>query len=154
MGGASYISGVQTSPGVHQLLVASGNNVLARSWSNYTDNGSTYSAYATFGSIVLTEPGQMADVQSVTTEFKAVGSQPSIYFLPNEVSGDFIPLQNPENDPPQLPPSKSIYSNRYYLSQTDTPYTMRHLLLKVQFASENAANEMWGYSLYGAISAD
>jgi len=153
-GGASYLSAVETSVGVHQLMVASGSSVLVRNWAVYTDNGSAYTGYATFGSIVLTQPGQLAEVQSICTEFRAVGSQPSLAILPNEISGSFTSLPQSQPDPPQLSPSQSIYSNRYYLSQCTFPTVMRHLQMKVSFATENSASEMLGYSIYGAIHGD
>lgn len=142
---------VETSPGVHRLLVGSGNNVWFRDWTSFSDNGSAYSAYVTFGSLVLAQPGTLAEVQCITLESEAIGTQASMSVLLNEISGDFETLSNYVPDPPQLPASTSMMSNRFYLNQGTQPVVCQHMQIKLDFVAEDAANELLGFSIYGAI---
>jgi len=150
-GGSGAMVSVETSPGVHQLLVGSGNNMWFRDWTSFSDNGSAYSAYVTFGSLVLAQPGTLAEVQCITLESEAIGTQASMSVLLNEISGDFETLSNYVPDPPQLPASTSLLSNRFYLNQGTQPVVCQHMQIKLDFVAEDAANELLGFSIYGAI---
>jgi hypothetical protein len=150
-GGATAMSSVETSPGVHQLLTGSGNNIWYRDWTHFSDNNTAYTAYVTFGSLVLAQPGTLAEVQSITLQSKAIGTQASVSVLLGEISGDFETLSKYVPDPPQLPSSTSLLSNRFYLSQGQKPVVCQHLQIQIGFLAENAANELLGFSVFGAI---
>lgn len=150
--GLTFMASLETSPGVHQLLAAQSNGkILVRDYSVFSDNGVNYSAFATFGSVVLANPGFLAEVESITVELQNVGTLPAISVLVDEISGDFEDLINSVNDPPQLVTSTTIMSKRFYLSQSNLPAWLRHMQLKITFATEAERNELLTYSIYGAI---
>jgi hypothetical protein len=151
-GGASAITSIESSVGVHQLVYSNGNDVLFRDWTSWTDNGTAYDAWTVFGSLVLALPGQLCEVQCVTIEAEKQGSQPAVSVLLDEISGDFEALPLSEPDPPgDGTPSASLFSNRHYLNQSTEPVVCRHLQLRVDFGLDEAQNELLSYSLYGSL---
>lgn len=152
--GFSSVVSIETSPGVHQLLIGGNDSkVYVRNTSVFSDNGASYSAFATIGSMVLAQPGQMAEVSSITTELRQVGTVPQVSVLMEEISGPFENLPSPINDPPRLPPSATVMSKRFHLSTAQPPVSAlcRHLRIKLTFATEAAKNELLSLSLYGAL---
>lgn len=151
--GCQAIANIQTSPGVHSLLVgsASAGTVLYRDLNTFSDNGEAYTAFLSMGNIVLAQPNQLAEVESITTECKNVGTQPTIGVLLDEISGSFETLTIFTNDPPELVPSTSLLSNRFYLNQGGDPAWCRHMQIKVTFATEVAANELLSLTVFGTI---
>lgn len=152
--GATAMCSVESSAGVHRLYVASGNNVLFRDWTVNTDNGATYEAWGVIGSLVLALPGEVCQVQSITIESMRTGSQPSLSVLLGEISGTFESLPSSVPDPPHLPESQTLYSDRYYLNQSQNPVVCRHLQLKFDFNTDNSPNELLSYSVYGALHVE
>lgn len=165
-GGAGAIASVQTSPGVHSLLIASPTGVIMqRDLSATTDiialsSGETpYPAYAVFGSYILALPGQVAKVSFITTDSVNVGSPMIIGVLIDEAlpyfKGSFDILKHWVYDPPCLKPSKSILSQRFYLAENeeDAAYC-RHMQLLVQWPAENAQNELQSFTLFGAYEIE
>ncbi len=152
--GASVIASVETTAGVHRLLVGSGTNILFRDWTVNADNGVAYSAWVTIGSLVFALPGQICEIQSLTIEAMRVGNLPTVAVLLNEVSGTFESVPTSVQDPPFLPASTSLYSNRFYLDQTQIPIVCRHLMFQVSFGTDTVANELLSYSFYGCLHVD
>ncbi len=152
--GASVVASVEVTAGIHQLLVGSGNNILFRDWTVNTDNGVAYSAWATIGSLVFALPGQICEVQSLTVEALRVGNIPAVSVLLGEISGTFESLPASVPDPPFLPESTSLFSNRFYLKQSQSPVICRHLQLQISFGTDTVANELLSYSFYGSLHAD
>lgn len=164
--GISLIQSVETTLGQKQLLASSGTNILFRDWTSFTDAGTPYSAYATWGSLVLAEPGQLAEVEHLVVESMAVGSVPSVWVLPQELgtptllngtsltAPSFAQLFQAVNDPPQLMPSSTVYSKRYHWAQSGLPSVMRHLQFKISLPPENQPNEVLGYSIYGSLKPE
>lgn len=154
-GGTSSVVSVETSAGVHQLLIGQSNGtVLARSYSTFSDNGTSYSAFATIGSLVLAKPGQLALLDSIVLELQKVGSIPSVLLMLDEISNDFETLPNPVDDPPRLLPSNSVYSKRWYVAGGNNPAPCRHIQLKISFASEAAKNELLTVTTIGSLVSD
>jgi len=152
--GFSSLVSIETSPGVHQLLIGGNDNkVYTRNTSVFSDNGVAYSAFVTIGSLVLAQPGQMAEVSSITTELQKVGTVPTVSVLMEEISGPFETLPSPIDDPPRLKPSNTVMSKRYHLSNAQPPVAAlcRHMRIKVTFASEIAKNEILSLSTFGAL---
>ena|SRR5690348_12709301 len=115
------------------------------------DDGVPYPSHFTMGSIILAQPGQIAELAFQTMDFKAVGSQPTPSFLTDEISGTFTVLPSFVPDPPQLPPSQSLYANRYYFSQTKAPVWCRHMQLKIDYGStDTVQNELLTLTIFGA----
>jgi hypothetical protein len=88
VGGFSAVESIETSPGTHQLLVGpkTSGPILKRDYAVSTDNGSAYDAFAVLGSVVLAQPGQIAIVESITTDSIAVGTPISLQVQLDEIS--------------------------------------------------------------------
>lgn len=155
--GAKAIQSVEITPGVHKLLVGpvSTGNILKRDLTSFTDNGVAYNSYAIMGSIVLVEPGQVAQVDHIVTDSVKVGSPITIGIIVDDAypyyNGPFDILVNWESDPPNLPKSRSLWSQRFYLSELqDEPATMRHCQLLVQFSpNDTVQNEVLALTVFG-----
>jgi len=88
VGGFSSVQSVETSPGTHNLLIGplTSGPILERNYQVYSDNGSAYPAWAVLGSLVLAQPGQLAMVESLTTDSIAVGTPISLAVQLDEIS--------------------------------------------------------------------
>lgn len=155
VGGCKAVQSIEVSPGSHKLLLgASGTGpTLNRDLSIWLDNGETYQANAVIGSAVLAQPGQVAVVSFVTTESVRTGTPLVLGLLIDEAlpyfTGSFDILKVWENDPPGLKPSRSFYSQRFYLSEMKEEAVCRHMQIKVIWAAENAANELTSLTIFG-----
>jgi hypothetical protein len=157
VGGAGAIQSCETTPGNLQLLIGPPPNttgpILFRDYTNYQDNGANYPAYFTFGSIVLAHPGQIASIEFFTVDsHKFVGARPlTLGILLGEISGNFEPICHFVNDPPQLPPSNSLWNQRFYLMQSNEPIECRHFQLKVLWEPQNFPDEVESVSPFGGF---
>jgi hypothetical protein len=117
-------------------------------------NGLTYPAYGVFGSYVLAQPGQVAQVAFVTTDSVNTGSPLILGLLIDEAlpyfTGSFEMLKNWTTDPPGLPASKSILGQRFYLSELpNSAAALRHMQIMCQWPSESALNELQSFTVFG-----
>lgn len=152
--GMKAVQSVEVTPGSHLLLlgpVTSG-PILFRDVTRNTDNGVTYTWDVEIGNVVLAQPGQMAEIEFIATCCVKVGTRPTVGVSMGEIAGPYetLPAQARTNDPPKLPVSKTIYSDRWNFLDGDTSWC-EHLRMKFAFAAEDAANELLTYTLYGAI---
>lgn len=167
-GTAGAIASIETSPGVHNLLIgqtSSDGNIVTRSLAATTDNGSTgsngttYLAYGVIGSIILANPGQIAKVAFITTVSVRVGSPLILGVALNEAlpyfTGSFDILKERTNDPPNIPEGSSFYRERFYLSEDhqSTAY-VTDLQVLFQWPPEAAANELQTMTLFGAYEIE
>jgi hypothetical protein len=126
----------------------------------FSDTGTPYSAYAVIGSCVLAQPGQIAEVAFLVTDAAKVGTPISLGFLADEAlpyyTGPIEILKNWESDPPNLPTSKSLYSQRFYLADMkDMSATMRHCQIQVIFNPyDTVQNELLALTIFGAYSQE
>lgn len=151
-GGVGSIASIETSTAVYTLVAgrtAGLGYILGRSTATFQDDGASYHAWATAGSLVLSPPGQAAMVESVMCECSATGSYPTVSILPNEVSGAFTVLSGPVPDPPTLPASTTVLTKRHYLkaAQTPIPQKVRHLQVKFDFGTEATKQELYGFAI-------
>jgi hypothetical protein len=156
VGGCRAVQSVEVSPGTNKLLVGpvTSGPIIKRDLDVWADNGNAYSASVTLGSIVLAQPGQIAETVFITTDSKRVGSRPTISVRLDEVDGAFEAMPTWVPDPPQLPESASLYSQRFYFSQTQQPALCRHLQIKVDWPAENQPNEIYTLTLYGSWTGE
>jgi hypothetical protein len=158
VGGVKAIASIETTPGVKKMLVGPTGSgpILARDLTTNADNSTAYKAFFTIGSLVLAQPGQIAEVAFITTDSVAVGTRPSLSVLMDETSGTFDPLTDVKDDPPQLAPSQSVYANRYSMlsAQNGTPALCRHMQIRLDWPSENQPNELLSMTLYGGYAAE
>lgn len=162
-GGASTVQSIETAPGVFNLLLAPAAGgtgpLLARDTTGtiFQDNGTSYPAWDVKGSIVLASSGEDAEVAHVALKSAAVGGRPAVSVLLGEIATTatkpFVALLRSDNDPPLLDPSGSYFSDRYKIQggQTELCDTMQ---LKVDYGVQNAADELYMFSIYGAKHAE
>lgn len=157
-GGCNALASIEVIPGTKELLVgaASGTGpILKRSLTTFTDNGSAYTWFATIGSIVLTLPGELAAIESITTEMIASEStQCAVAVLIDEISGSFETLSISTNDPPQLAASSSVLSNRFFLSPGTVPPLGRHIQIKLSGGAVATQDEILALTIRGEILAE
>lgn len=168
------LQSVETSPGVHQLLIGdsrSSQKILARdsSFTTFSDNGVAYDSYFTMGNIVLAQAGQMARLEFVEMDFIQTGTQPSVYVMYDEISptggAAFEKISdNFVTDPPKLwgPTAVpyTVWMNRYYFGQTTSgnpntaplPAWCKSIQVKVDFGNtDTVQNELMAFTIFGAL---
>lgn len=96
-GGCGAIAALEYSPGKHGLFIGStsaNKPVLVRdsTFTTFTDNGAAYSAWAVAGSIVLANPGQLAELGFITGDFTKVGTSPIVSVLLDEISDSLLSI--------------------------------------------------------------
>ena len=94
-GAIKAIGVVEYTPGKHALLIGSSSAnqpVLVRDsmFTTFTDNGSPYYAWATIGSVVLANPGELAELGFITADFIKVGTSPNVLVLLDEISDSYM----------------------------------------------------------------
>lgn len=157
VGGAKAVQSIEVSPGTHKLLlgpVTSG-PILNRDITVWQDNVTNYAWFAVVGSHVLANPGQLAEVAFITLDSVATGTPPALSVIFDECvpyyTGPFQAINFKVEDPPTLQPSTSLYSLRYYMSETGQPAVCRHMQFRLDFPAENFQNELFSSSIFGAI---
>lgn len=161
VGGCKMVQSVEITKGVHRLLVGgtgTNQNILMRDLSLYTDNGSTYNAQFTMGSIVLAHPGQLAILGFIEADF-SITAAPTTSFLLNEISGGFTSFTSSVYDPPDLyggatSAPTSYNPLRYYFNQTRIPAKCRHLQVKVDFGSTSTQDQIFNLTIFGAMYSE
>jgi hypothetical protein len=161
-GGAGAVQSIEITPGVHRLLVAPAGTgeILFRDLTVWTDNGTAYAANATIGSAVLVQPGQVAEVAFIVTDAVKIGTPISIGVLMDEAlpyyTGPIDILTNWTSDPPNLPTSKSFYSQRFYMSELqNTTAACRHMQIQILFSPyDTVQNELLTITVFGAFSQE
>jgi hypothetical protein len=154
--GVKALQSVEVSPGNHQLLLGPPTTglILQRDLDTNQDGGTSYPANAVMGSCVLAQPGQIAVVPFITVEQVGIGTPIVIGVLIDEAlpyyTGPFNILKKWENDPPNLKPSISLPSQRFYLADdTDYAAAMRHIQIQINWAAENFPSELLTVTIYG-----
>lgn len=162
-GGFSAVQSIETVPGTHSLLIGpgpSGGPILERNSNVYSDNGVSYGAYATFGSIVLAQPGQVAEIKFMSTDSTAAGSPLSLSVQTDEIGpstdGYFYTLISSIPDPPKLAASVTLVSQRFYVSQNQSLVSRcRHLQVQVAFSPTDVVrNELLSLTIFGGYEQD
>ena len=70
-------------------------------------------------------------------------------------TGSFDVLKHWVTDPPGLPESTSILSQRFYMAEDEqTSAYCKHLQVLFQWPAENAANELQTFTIYGAYEVE
>ena len=162
VGGVQAVQSIEVSPGIHQLLLGPTMTgpISKRDLSVFSDDGTPYPAYAVIGSAVLTQPGQIALVDHIVTDAVKIGSPLTIGLLIDEAlpyyTGPIDIIKNWESDPPNLPESRSLYSQRFYLSQLrEDAAACRHMQIQVIFSpADTVMNELFTLSIFGSYQQE
>jgi hypothetical protein len=129
--------------------------ILGRDTNTWTDDGVAYSCSVTFGSITVAPPRHVVNLGSILLQVTGVGTYPTVSVLLNEIAdtgkfpATFVVLPNPKPDPPQLPPTQSIWTRRHDFKAAQSPLCshVQHLQLKVDFIAEPYPNELLGFGI-------
>jgi hypothetical protein len=158
------VQSIEVQPGIKRLLSGPfGTGQILRRASlatpSFTDGAAAYRAYADIGSLVLVDPGQAAGVNFVTTECVKVGTPLTLGMLFDEAEPytnvPFSILRNWENDPPNRPKSRSLLSQRFYVSDDeDIDAICRNIQLRVDWGTDTVQNELLTYSVFGSYYAE
>jgi hypothetical protein len=169
--GCGAIKSVEVTPGQHLLLsgpavgTQNSGQTNARDLMASTDggltetDGTTYPAWAVFGSYVCAQPGQVANIYFVTTDSVRTGTPLIIGLYLDEAlpyyGGSPQIIKRWETDPPNLPESMSIYGQRFYVSEDhEECASLRHMQVLVQWAPEAALNELLSFTIYGSFTPE
>jgi hypothetical protein len=157
--GMGCVQSVEVLPGKFLLLWAgtAAGPIMKRDITSRLDNGTPYPVSSRFGSIVLAQPGQLAALSFITLEAVRVGTRASLALLLGEISGEFAgvvseafePLDRTRQDPTNLPPSKTLYSDRYHFAQSQSAAWCRHFQMEISWPAEDAANELLTFTIFG-----
>ena len=100
--------------------------------------------------LTFTNPGN--GIGLVFSAFKQViSAQVAVGILIDEISGAFESLPISTNDPPQLNPSSTVLSNRFYLSQGAIPPVGRHCQIQLSGGATNTKDEVLALTIRGEI---
>jgi hypothetical protein len=164
VGGTSAVQSVEILPGQFALLIgppASGGPILMRDPTVNTDNGTPFAAWAHVGNIVLAQSGKLAGLAWVGVESEAEGSATELAVMLDEIaeipksqSANFYPVPRSRQDPPNMPPSESLFSNRHSLLQGQKPVWCKSLQLMFYWPNEDAANELLTFTIFGETWAE
>jgi hypothetical protein len=103
---------------------------------------------------VLAQPGQLAEVESITVELMQIGSVPTIGVLLDEIApASFETLSGYVSDPPMLPDSTTVMAKRWYLLEGSQAIVCRHMQTQISFIAEPYKNEILTFSIYGALQS-
>ena len=166
-GGTSAVQAVETTPGITQLLIgpASSGPILFRDSSVNADwvAGSPsayepYPSYDTKGNIVLCQSGEVAEIAHIGVKSIAVGAKPAVGLLLGEIApstaAPFDWLDVTSNDPPDLPASNTLYSDRYTAMQNNVCPKCDNFQLCLDYGTQDEPDEMLLFSVYGAKHAE
>jgi hypothetical protein len=125
----------------------------------FTDNGVSYDAWFTMGSIMLVHPGQLAVLKFLEMDYNGTSFRPTVSFMLNEIAGTFTPfVSKPQFDPPSIYGTTGVpgsYSpNRYYFGSTKSLARCRHLQLKVDFGITPNPDEMFNLTIFGRLLSE
>jgi hypothetical protein len=158
------VQSIEVQPGIKRLLIgpAASGQILRRaslSSPSFTDGSAPYRAFADLGSLVLVDPGQSAGVNFVTTECVKVGTPLILGMLFDEAEPytnvPFSILRNWENDPPNRPKSRSLLSQRFYVSDDeDIDAICRNIQIRIDWGTDTVQNELLTYCVYGSYYAE
>jgi len=160
--GCQMVQSIETAPGIKKLLVGpttGGKKILFRDLTVFTDNGATYDAQFTMGSIMLVHPGQLAVLKFLEMDFSGKQFQPTISFLLNEIAGTFTKFVTPPvADPPSIYGTTGVpgsYSpSRYYFSNTKSLARCRHMQIRIDFGVTPNPDELFNLTVFGRLMSE
>lgn len=172
VGGTSAVQSIETSPGQFQLLIGPPNGTSASGPILYRDktvkgdwNAGDYQGYPSWwvlGSIAMAETGEVAELAHISLQSLALGARPTVSLLLDEIQAgvtvdgqttawDQLALEDRHEDPPNLEPSITLYSDRYKTSSTAECPKCMHFQMKIDYGTQQVADELLKFAIYGAV---
>jgi hypothetical protein len=158
---------MEVQAGIWKYLIGTGTTLAQRDLNTFTDLGTTYAPNVVVGTIQEADPGTLAKMENVFLELTNAGSVPTVSVLANDegvtltnkagsqVTGSFITLANPVNDPPTYGQTPVNYrSLRYQWLTSKAPESVKYVQILIQWPAEAAQNEVLGLGLSGKQSGD
>ena len=161
-GGTSAVQSVEVSPGITNLLIApaSSGPILKRDAMVSADNGTAFESYMTMGNIVLCQSGEVAEIAHIALKSTAINgaTKPVVSILLGETSASaampFDVLSITSADPPNLPASTTLWSDRYTALQNGKTPKCDNFQLNIDYGAQAYADELLNFSIYGAKHAE
>jgi hypothetical protein len=167
-GGTSAVQSIETFPGNHALLMGPPLLNLPRSdgevgpilmrdstGESHTDNGEPYPSWDAKGVNLLCSTGQWADVAHVSAKSTSVGARPIISVLFGEIQPSstrpYNVLDVTGPDPPEQPPSESVFSDRYNLAQNGMSDTGDCILTRFDYGIQDEPDELLDWGIFAAV---
>lgn len=175
--GTSAVQSVETSTGIFNLLIAPAagttgpilmrDTTQAGDWNVNAPGGPAYTAFPSWdvkGSIGLCDTGEVAEIAHIALISMAVGSRPTVSLLLDEIAAgvtapgceitawDQLSLDpGRHEDPPNLTPSISMYSDRYTASSTAETPKCKNFQLKIDYGAQLFQDELLSFGVFGAV---
>ena len=153
-GGFSALQSVEILPGTMALLLGpspSSGVILKRNPTLYSDNGTPYPMQVEYNPIVLAVPGQLAGLAWMTLKCAATGKAPDLGVLLDEIDGEYEDVPRTRQDPPNLPPSTSLLSNRHSLLQGQKPVWCQSIKYSLTWGETDTPDELYSVTILGQI---
>jgi hypothetical protein len=150
------VQSIEVQPGIRRLLVgpAGTGQILNRKTTVFTDAAAPYRAYADIGSFILANSGQVAGVNFITTECVRIGLPHQLGVLFDEAepytSQPFDIIREWESDPTNLPKSRSVLAQRFYMSDDpDLAALCHHMQMRIDWGVQPVLNEALTFTVFG-----
>lgn len=177
VGGTSAVQSIETAPGIFTLLIGPPSGtpgpILMRDTTGtvFGDGAAAtgYPAWDVKGSIGLCDTGEVAEIAHIALKSKAAGKRPSVSLLLDEIAAgvtvegqtsawDLLEFAEHHEDPPNLDPSITVYSDRYTALQDgggsgEAPQGPKceHFQFKVDYGSQAVGDELLKFAVFGAV---
>lgn len=148
------------APGSAAYSVAAGGPILFRDssvnadWVGGLGAYQSYPSYDVKGNIVLCQSGEIAEIAHIGLKSTAQGARPVVGLLLGELAPTqdtpFDWLDITSTDPPILPKSETMYSDRYVAEQNGVCPKCDNFQLAIDYGTQNFPDEMLLFSIYGA----
>ena len=157
--GLGAVGSIEITPGVFKLLkggTSSGQLILQRDLTTFSDNGRPYYWNLVFGSIPLADPTQLANLESFVLRSRNMAS-PTISILPNDTDQTkFKQLGNPVFEPPEGTAGPTGFTaSKYYMDTAPGMWTqMTHLQIKIQGTNTTTQDEILSMGIFPNQTTD
>lgn len=159
VGGIRAIASVQLTPQNKQVLLMGpkgGGQILMRDSSTYQDKGTPYPMWIVAGNITVAAPGWVATVGFVTLDSELIGKAPVPSLMLGEIptrpnAPKWTKLARTSFDPALLGKAATLFNDRHAYAQQQKSQDCRHLALRIDWAAENAANELLQHTIWGEV---